>query len=129
MNKSNRMLSFARTGALALVVTLAACASPEQAPATAEVAVSRNAVENAVTAGAIQHAPAELGAAREKMQRANQALAERDYKLAKDLAIQAQADAKLAQSKANAAKATAASRQASEDVRVLREEVERARTQ
>ena len=90
------------------------------------MAVSRNAVENAVSAGAAELAPAEITAARDKMVRANQALAARDYKLARELATQAQADAKLAQSKANSAKATAASNALNEDLRVLREEVERA---
>jgi hypothetical protein len=106
-------------------LSLAACAS-EKAPATADVAVSRNAVENAVSAGAADLAPAEINAARDKMMRANAALANKDYSLARDLAIQAQADAKLAQSKANSAKATAAAAALDADLRVLREEVERA---
>jgi len=93
------------------------------------VAVSRNAVENAVAAGAAELAPAEITAAREKMGRANQALAARDYKLARELAVQAQADAKLAQSKAVSSKATAASTQLNDDLRVLREEVDRANSQ
>jgi hypothetical protein len=110
------------TVALALV----ACASPEKTPATAAVAVSHNAVENAVSAGAPELAPQEINAAREKMMRANQALAAKDYKTARELAVQAQADAKLAQSKANSAKATAAADALNEDLRVLRQEVDRA---
>ena len=112
--------------AAAGVLVLAACTSPQKAPATADVAVSRNAVENAVSAGAAELAPAEITVAREKMLRASQALAARDYKLARELAIQAQADAKLAQSKANSAKASAAANALDADLRVLREEVERA---
>jgi hypothetical protein len=77
-------------------------------------------------AGAPELAPAEINAAREKMMRANQALAAKDYKLARELAVQAQADAKLAQSKANSAKATAAADALNEDLRVLRQEVDRA---
>ena len=111
----------------AVVVTLAACASPEKAPATADVAVSKNAVENAVSAGAADLAPAEINLAREKMMRANAALAAKDYSLARDLATQAQADAKLAQSKANSTKATAAAAALEADLRVLREEVDRAK--
>nr|WP_314546945.1 DUF4398 domain-containing protein [uncultured Massilia sp.] len=110
------------TVALALV----ACASPEKTPATAAVAVSHNAVENAVSAGAPELAPQEINAAREKMMRANQALAAKDYKAARELAVQAQADAKLAQSKANSAKATAAADALNQDLRVLRQEVDRA---
>jgi hypothetical protein len=115
-----------RVGAVATVLSLAACASPEKTPATAAVAVSHNAVENAVSAGAPELAPAEITAARDKMMRANQALAAKDYKTARELAIQAQADARLAQSKANSAKATAAADALNEDLRVLRQEVDRA---
>ncbi len=111
----------------AVVVTLSACASSEKAPATADVAVSKNAVENAVSAGAADLAPAEINLARDKMMRANAALAAKDYALARDLATQAQADAKLAQSKATSSKATAAAAALDADLRVLREEVDRAK--
>ncbi|WP_296951908.1 DUF4398 domain-containing protein [uncultured Massilia sp.] len=116
----------ARAALVAALLTLAACASPEKTPATAAVAVSHNAVENAVSAGAPELAPQEINAAREKMMRANQALAAKDYKTARELAVQAQADAKLAQSKAASAKATAAADALNEDLRVLRQEVDRA---
>ncbi|MCC6072839.1 DUF4398 domain-containing protein [Massilia sp. GCM10020059] len=110
-----------------MLLAMVGCASSQKAPATADVAVSKAAVENAVSAGASDLAPEEISAARAKMQRASQALAAKDYTLARDLANQAQADAKLAQSKANSAKATAASNALQEDLRVLREEVERAK--
>ena len=112
----------------AMLLALSACTSPQKAPATADVAVSKNAVENAVSAGAADLAPAEINTAREKMMRANAALAAKDYTLARDLATQAQADAKLAQSKANSAKAQAAAAALDADVRTLRNEVERANT-
>lgn len=112
----------------AAAVLLSACAS-QKAPATADVAVSRAAVENAAQAGAAELAPAELLAAREKMQQASRALADKDYKLATDLAQQAQADAKLAQSKATSAKATSAANEVQENIRVLREELDRANKQ
>jgi ABC-type uncharacterized transport system substrate-binding protein len=115
-----------RVGAAAAVLSLTACASPEKTPATAAVAVSHNAVDNAVSAGAPELAPEEISAARSKMMQANQALAAKDYKRARELAVQAQADAKLAQAKANSAKATAASNALNEDLRVLRQEVDRA---
>jgi hypothetical protein len=125
MNKhmKNRL---AQVAGAAMVLSLAACSSPQKAPATADVAVSKNAVENAVSAGAADLAPAEINAARDKMVRANAALAAKDYTLARDLATQAQADAKLATSKANSAKATAAAAALDADLRVLQQEVERA---
>ncbi|GGY56578.1 DUF4398 domain-containing protein [Pseudoduganella sp. SL102] len=109
----------------AVAALLSACAT-EKAPATADVAVSRAAVENAAQAGAAELAPAELLAAREKVQQASRALADKDYKLARDLAQQAEADAKLAQSKATSAKATDAANAVQDNVRVLREELDRA---
>jgi len=112
---------------VATLMSLAACGTSQKIPATADVAVSKNAVENAVSAGAAELAPAEITAARSKMMLANQALAAKDYTLARDLATQAQADARLAQSKANSAKANAAASALDADLRVLREEVERAR--
>src|SRR5688500_8890338 len=108
MEKKMKNTRLAQLVGMAAVLVLTGCASEQKAPATADVAVSRNAVENAVSAGAADLAPAEISAARDKMQRANQALAAKDYKLARELAAQAQADAKLAQSKAVSAKATAA---------------------
>ena len=119
------LIHLSKVAGAAMVLSLAACAS-QKAPATADVAVSKNAVENAVSAGASDLAPEEITAARAKMMRANQALAAKDYALARDLATQAQADAKLAQSKASSAKATAAANALNDDLRVLREEVDRA---
>lgn len=110
----------------ATVLLLASCASPQKTPATAEVAVSRNPVQHAVPAGAPELAPDEITAARQKMLMANQALAAKDYTRARQLALEAQADAQLAQSKANSAKASAMSSQLNNDLRVLRGEVDRA---
>lgn len=112
-------------GGVALVLGLSACAS-NKTPATADVAVSREAVAAATSAGAADLAPAEMQSAREKLMRANQALAAKDYKAAQDLAIQASADAQLAQSKANSAKATTAADELQQNIRLLREELQRA---
>jgi len=105
--------------------TLMLGCSSLKTPATADVAVSKAAVDNAAGAGAAQYAPVELLAARDKLALANKAMAVKDYKLARDMAAQAQADAKLAQSKANSAKAQAAADAVQDDIRVLREELER----
>ena len=108
----------------AMVLTVG-CSSLKT-PATADVAVSKAAVDNAAGAGGAQFAPVEMNAAREKLALANKAMAAKDYKLAVDLAAQAQADAKLAQGKANSAKAQAAADALQEDIRVLRVELDRA---
>lgn len=113
--------------ACALAVALAAgCASSLRAPATADVAVSKAALDNAAGAGGVQFAPAEMNSAREKIVLANKAMAARDYAGASELANQAQADAKLAQGKANSGKAQAAADALQDDIRVLREELARA---
>lgn len=109
----------------AAVVLMVGCSSMKT-PATADVAVSKAAVENAVGAGGAEYAPAEMRSSREKLALANQAMAAKDYKRAADLAKQAQADAKLAQGMANSAKAQAAADALQDDIRVLREELERA---
>jgi hypothetical protein len=105
--------------------TLMLGCSSLKTPATADVAVSKAAVDDAAGAGAAQFAPVEMLAARDKLALANQAMAAKDYKLARDMAAQAQADARLAQGKANSAKAQAAADALQEDIRVLREELER----
>lgn len=107
------------------IILLAGCASSMKAPATADVAVSKAEVENASTAGGAEFAPVEMASAREKMALANKALAAKDYKLASELAAQAEVDAKLAKSKANSSKAQATAAALQEDLRVLREELNR----
>jgi hypothetical protein len=125
MNKIPARTLGARLACAALALGLAACAS-EKTPAVADVAVSKNAVANAQTAGAAELAPIELANARDKMQRASAALAAKDYGTARDLAQQAQADAQLAVSKANSARATEQVNALQKDLSVLREEVDRA---
>ncbi|MFZ6712723.1 MULTISPECIES: DUF4398 domain-containing protein [unclassified Undibacterium] len=119
-----------KTGLLAVcsasMVIMMGCASSMKTPATAEVAVSKEAVDNAAVAGGSEFAPAEMNSARQKMALANKAMQDKDYKLASDLATQAQADAKLAQAKANSAKAEKAANALQDDIRVLREELQRA---
>lgn len=111
--------------AAALVLTVG-CSSLKT-PATADVAVSNAAVANAAGAGGAQYAPLEMTAAREKLALANKAMLAKDYKLAIEMANQAQADAKLAQSKASSVKAQAAADVLQDDIRVLREELNRPR--
>lgn len=112
----------------AAVLLTVGCSSLKT-PATADVAVSKAAVENAAGAGGAEFAPLEMNSAREKIALANKAMLAKDYKLAVVLANQAQADAKLAQGKANSAKAQVAADALQDDVRILREELDRAASQ
>lgn len=106
-------------------LALATGCSSLKTPATADVAVSKAAVESAAGAGGVEFAPVEMNSAREKLAQANKAMAEKDYQRAVELASSAQADAKLAQGKANSAKAQAAASALNDDIRVLREELNR----
>ncbi len=108
-------------------ILLSVGCSSMKTPATADVAVSKAAVDNAASAGGSEFAPLEMRSSREKLDRANKAMIAKDYELASDLANQAQADAKLAQAKANTAKAQAASAALQEDIRILRVELQRNR--
>jgi len=123
MMNINTRHSLALLSAAALALTVG-CTSLKT-PATAEVAVSKAAVDNAAGAGGAQFAPVEMNAAREKLALANKAMLAKDYKEARALANQAQADAKLAQSKASSVKAQAAADVLQDDIRVLREELDR----
>lgn len=122
MNQHTRPWVLALCGAAAL---LAVGCSSLKTPATADVAVSKAAVANAASAGGAEFAPVEMLAARNKLALANQAMTAKDYKQARTLAAQAQADAKLAQSKANSSKAQVAADALQDDIRVLREELDR----
>ena len=126
MMNINTRHGLALLSAAALALTVG-CTSLKT-PATADVAVSKAAVDNAAGAGGAQFAPVEMNAAREKLALANKAMLAKDYKEARALANQAQADAKLAQSKSNSTKAQAAAAALDADLRVLRQEVERANT-
>jgi len=113
--------------AMLLALLLSGCAS-DKTPATADVAVSQAAVAAATSAGAATVAPDEMQAARDKLTRANKALADHDYRTATDWANQAAADAQLAQSKANSAKAATAAEELQKSIQALREELARSPT-
>jgi hypothetical protein len=123
MMTKNTKQWFAVLGGAAMVL-MVGCSSMKT-PATADVAVSKAAVDNAAGAGGAEFAPAEMNSAREKLALANKAMVAKDYKLARDLSNQAQVDAKLAQSIANSAKARAAADAVQDNIRVLREELDR----
>ncbi len=108
-----------------VAISLVGCASKEKVPATSDVAVSKAAVSDATVSGAAEYAPVEVASAQDKLNRANRALAAKDYTTARELANQAQVDAQLAQSKASSAKAQAAANALQDNIRVMREELDR----
>jgi hypothetical protein len=105
-------------------VVFAGCASTPPAP-TEQMAVSKSALANAVSAGGGEYAPVELRTAQDKMDRANRAMDKQDYENARWLAEEAESDARLAEKKAQSAKAQKAASVMQDDIRVLREEINR----
>jgi len=110
--------------AFAVAAVLAACASTPPPP-TEQIAVTTAAVANAAAQGAQELSPSELGLARDKLRRANLAMAAQDNEQAMRLAQQAQLDAQLSQAKANSAKARRAAEEVEAASRALREEMSR----
>lgn len=120
--KSNRMMN--RIGfAMAASILMVGCAS-NQAPVE-QMALSRSAVSNAMSAGGNEYAPIQFKSANDKLDAAEKAMADKKYDLAKQLAEQAEVDAKVAGSMARSAKAQKAADALQEDIRVLRHEIER----
>jgi hypothetical protein len=104
-------------------VLMAGCASVPKP--TEQIAVSRSAVANAAAAGGSEYAPAEMRSAQQKMDRAHRAMDREDYESARWLAEEAQVDARLAEKKAQSAKAQRAAVVMGDDIRVLRDEINR----
>ena len=104
-------------------IVMVGCASVP--PPTEQMAVSKAALANAVSAGGNEYASVEMRTAQEKMERANRAMEREDYINARWLAEEAQADARLAEKKAHSAKAQKAASVMQDDIRVLREEINR----
>lgn len=84
--------------ALALSLVLAGCAS--MPPPDDSMNLAQTQLQAARDAGAADYAPVDLGFAQDKFQQAQNAMAERKYPQAADLAEESRADAELAQAKA-----------------------------
>jgi hypothetical protein len=109
--------------AIGIVAVVAGCASFP--PPAEELALSKAAVANAVSAGAAEFAAPDLSAAQDKVAKAEQMMTAKNYEAALWLAEQAHADADVAAARARSAKANKAVLAAQEDSRVLREELNR----
>jgi hypothetical protein len=124
MNRIHGYQGYRVVGAIACAaVVIAGCASIP--PPTEQMAVSRSALANAASAGGAEYAPVEMRTAQEKMDRAGRAMEKEEYENARRLAEEAQADARLAEKKAQSAKAQKAASVTQDDIRVLREEINR----
>lgn len=109
-------------------VFVAGCASTPATPvSTEQMAVSRAALDSAISAGGNTFAPSQTTSAIEKMADAERAVEKKNYALAQQLAEQAEVDARLAEAMARAAKAQKAAAELRESDRVLRREIDRNR--
>lgn len=114
------------SGAALIGVTLLALTGCASAPVpTEQLAVSKTQIESATTAGGTEFAPLELKMAREKLEAANRAVAEKENEKAARLASEAQVDAKLAETKALSAKAQKAVAETQDHLRTMQQEVNR----
>ena len=112
--------------ALAAALLLGACATIP--PPTDQMAVSRAAVTDAVSAGAGEFAPSTLASAQDKLNKGVAAMDARDYETARRYAEEAEVDAKLAATIARSAKGQLAVRELESSIAALREEIARARS-
>ncbi|WP_073450340.1 MULTISPECIES: DUF4398 domain-containing protein [Pseudomonas] len=105
--------------ALGSALILTGCAGD---PPSEQMAVTQSAVNEAVSGGGNQYAPLETKSAQDKWTQAQTALNEKNYEKAKQLAEQAEWDARLATRKTQAAKADAALQDAQKSIQQIREE-------
>lgn len=123
MNKLSSYQRYLQMAAIGAALGLAACASVP--PPTEQMAVSRSAIANALSAGGSEYAPVEMKSAQDKLDLASRAMDKEEFDGARRLAEASQADARLAEKKAQAGKAMKAAGVTREDNRVLREEMNR----
>jgi len=125
MNKFYRLRPYQmmRSIGIAVAFIVTGCASIP-AP-TQQMAASKAALSDAVHAGGSEFAQHQLKIAMQKMNAAEQAMADEDYLRAWQLAEQVQVDAQLAALSARSAKAQKTAYQLQEVNRVLQQEIER----
>lgn len=103
---------------------LAACAT-KPAPPTDELAVARSAIDYAVESSARDSAPEELAQARSKLNLAEQAMDSRNYAVAQQLAVEAEAAARLADFKARNSATRRTVNELESSIQALRDELAR----
>ena len=112
--------------ALSLFVVFAGCAT---VPVSSEpMAVAEAAVRHADTSSTSQYAASELQVATGKLARARQAVTERKYEHAKNLAEEAEVDAQVAESHAQSERSAHAARESRDAARDMGEEINRQTT-
>ena len=127
MHDTLRFTHIGKLGAVTWAALLTvACATVSGPPPTEQVAVADAAVADAVSAGGPQYATADYRNAQRKIERARAALAVGDNATARDLAEEAEVDARLAAARARSTKAERAAAEVQASIRALRDALDRA---
>jgi uncharacterized protein DUF4398 len=118
-----RGLSILAAGAAMSAMFALGTAAYAASPIPAErIAVAKSSLQRAEQSGAPEFAPVELAAARDKLGRAEKALADRNKEAAAQLAEQADVDAQLAEATAQRQKSHKAATEFDASMQALRQE-------
>ena len=114
-----------RTTAVVLALgALAACSSTPKP--TEQMAVSRTTVNRVAAEPEVaSNAPVDIQKARDKLMRADKAMADKDYKMARRLSEEAELDARVAETRADAAQNANNLKQVQDSIRALQDEINR----
>ena len=110
---------------VALLLGLSGCATVP-APPVEQMAVSRSAVERVSSSPNVADAaPVEMQQARQKLERAQRAMNDKDYALARRMAEEAEVDARVAEARTSSVRGERAMKEVQESIRALQEEINR----
>ena len=120
-----RIAGASATVSVALLLGLAGCATVPPPPVE-QMAVSRSAVERVSSSPNVADvAPVEMQQARQKLERAQRAMNDKDYALARRMAEEAEVDARVAEARTSSARGERAMKEVQEGIRALQEEINR----
>jgi len=115
-------LSIFQSAACAAVLVLMAAGCASTPVPNEKIAVAKDSVQRAERSGAPELAPVEMAEARDKLNRAEKAAADRDLQPATDLAEQANIDAQLAEATAQQKTSHKAAMELDASLQALRQE-------
>jgi hypothetical protein len=115
-------LSIFKSAACAAVLVLMAAGCASTPVPNEKIAVAKDSVQRAERSGAPELAPVEMAEARDKLNRAEKAAADRDLQPATDLAEQANIDAQLAEATAQQKTSHKAAMELDASLQALRQE-------
>jgi hypothetical protein len=115
----------AKGASLCAMLGLSAAAMAADPIPQEKVAVAKSSVQRAEQAGAPELAPVEMAAARDKLARAERAIADHNKQIATQLAEQADVDAQLAEATAQQQRSHKAATEFDASLQALRQETQR----